>query len=124
MQNSIITIQNPWAVYGYIFPIGIGIITQVNSDKLDIIYAEHQNYRPECWPSKKVKRFPDYQKAIAYYLQFRTDYSRESLEEMLKKNFPKAIAQTSPKCIPTLVDLENAALRDFDIHLKRSKNRL
>lgn len=104
-------IEKPWAVYGWsLGSWGIGKIVN-RGHTLDIQYCEGQHYPPECWDPKWVKRFDNPVKAMAYFKVHVHDsyYTKEEIIESFLRNFPseetnleKFLAQTSPKCTPTV----------------------
>ncbi len=82
-------IKKPWGVYfspSFMIPLGIGKIITENETKtiLDIIYAEKQQYPPEIWDSRYVKRFNELEEAINYYTEKVDVRERKVTDEEIK----------------------------------------
>ena len=62
-------IEKPWAVYAtWLGAIGIGKIINESSSAVWTQDSEGQQYLPECWADKAVRKFNSPIKAMAYFL--------------------------------------------------------
>jgi hypothetical protein len=89
-------IEKPWEVYTDLFPIGIGVVVGEEGRSVDILYAEGQQYLAETWRSKNIKRFETYKQAIDYFVE-KTNDSKDRLENVILRDFPKTVKRTSLK---------------------------
>ena len=89
-------IKKPWVVYSDLFPIGIGVVVNQEGKSVDILYAERQQYPAETWDTRHIKRFDTYKQAIDYFIE-KTDDSKDRLENVILRDFPKTVERTSPK---------------------------
>ena len=90
-------IKKPWAVYFHDthFLMGIGRIVADNSNFVNILYSERQEYPAEAWEVNFVRRFDEVEKAMECYLEHSSEYSSaERLRNDLKKKFPRAYANS------------------------------
>ncbi len=89
------SIEKPWAVYSYIWPMGIGRVESQAWKSVYIRYSEGQLFPLQLWDPHYVTRFDNHTQAIDYFFSRNRDYSKRYLTQKVFEDFPKAIRKES-----------------------------
>jgi hypothetical protein len=92
-------IEKHWCVYsrflGGALPSNFGKIVYDSKISVDILYSEGQQYPPQCWDSKYVKRFDSLEEAVEHYINHRSgvdvrdeDETNDEIRERARRQFP------------------------------------
>jgi hypothetical protein len=80
-------IKKPWAAFGFPTKDSYGFIIEDLGDTVMIIYREDQDFPPESWDIKEIKRFETAQE-LWRHLKLDTNGPQNNLLECMKEEFP------------------------------------